>query len=121
MLRAGSYRRRKPLEPSDIIPRCRSLVPPCAVQKREKVDDFCAARSRTIPPLPWSSFPPPFSPQVTGGKYATVAGLVLDRIGHLPKPGEFVEHAGWLLEVVDLDRTRIDTLLVQRAPVSPDE
>jgi len=60
-------------------------------------------------------------PQVTGGKYATVAGLVLDRIGHLPKQGESVEHAGWLLEVIDLDRTRIDTLLVQRAPASPDE
>ena len=25
------------------------------------MDDFCAARSRTIPPLPWSNFPPPFS------------------------------------------------------------
>lgn len=25
------------------------------------MDDFYAARSRTIPPLPWSSFPPPFS------------------------------------------------------------
>ncbi|MBN7759348.1 hypothetical protein JYP46_21210 [Nitratireductor aquimarinus] len=25
------------------------------------MDDFSAARSRTIPPLPWSSFPPPFS------------------------------------------------------------
>jgi putative hemolysin len=60
-------------------------------------------------------------PQATDGKYATVAGLVLDRIGHLPKPGESVEHAGWLLEVIDLDRTRIDTLLVQRAPASPDE
>ena len=59
--RAGSCLRRKPREPSDIIPRCRSLFPPCATQKREKVDDFYAARSRTIPPLPWSSFPPPFS------------------------------------------------------------
>src|SRR5690606_16125663 len=61
MPRAGSCPRRKPREPSDIIPRCRSLIPPCATQKREKVDDFYAARSRTIPPLPWSSFPPPFS------------------------------------------------------------
>src|SRR5690606_15422680 len=61
MPRAGSCPRRTPREPSDISPRCRSLVPPCATQKREKVDDFYAARSRTIPPLPWSSFPPPFS------------------------------------------------------------
>lgn len=45
-------------------------------------------------------------PQATDGRYATVAGLVLDRIGHLPKQRESVEHAGWTLEVVDLDRTR---------------
>src|SRR5690606_3575008 len=45
----------------------RSLIPPCATQKREKVDDFYAARSRTIPPLPWSSFPPPFSLAAQGG------------------------------------------------------
>ncbi|MFX6258764.1 strawberry notch C-terminal domain-containing protein, partial [Acinetobacter baumannii] len=31
-----------------------------------KVDDFYAARSRTIPPLPWSNIAPPFSAEVTG-------------------------------------------------------
>ena len=25
------------------------------------MDDFYAARSRTIPPLPWTNFAPPFS------------------------------------------------------------
>jgi hypothetical protein len=25
------------------------------------VDDFCAARSGTIPPLPWTNFAPPLS------------------------------------------------------------
>ncbi|WP_207212476.1 hypothetical protein, partial [Sphingobium cupriresistens] len=30
-------------------------------QKGFKVDDFYAARSRTIPPLPWSNIAPPFS------------------------------------------------------------
>src|SRR5690606_41676534 len=48
------------LEPSDIIPGCRSLVLPCGAHKGEKVDDFYTARSETIPPLPWSNFPPPF-------------------------------------------------------------
>src|SRR5690606_12815499 len=31
------------------------------IAKREKVDDFYAARSSTSPPLPWSNFAPPFS------------------------------------------------------------
>ena len=30
-------------------------------KRRAKVDDFYAARSRLIPPLPWSTFAPPFS------------------------------------------------------------
>src|SRR5690606_15804697 len=38
--RVGSCPCRKPREPSDIIPRCRSLVPPCATQKREKWTTF---------------------------------------------------------------------------------
>src|SRR5690606_13563395 len=33
-----------------------------SIAKREKVDDFYAARSSTSPPLPWSNFAPPFSP-----------------------------------------------------------
>ena len=58
-------------------------------------------------------------PQETYGKYATVAGLVLDRLGHLPEPAETVEYAGWLLEVVDIDGTRIDTILVQNSEGRP--
>ena len=36
-------------------------------QKGFKVDDFYAARSRTIPPLPWSNIAPPFSPSASYG------------------------------------------------------
>ncbi|WP_306751114.1 hypothetical protein [Paracoccus actinidiae] len=32
-----------------------------AAAEREKVDDFYAARSSSMPPLPWTSFSPPFS------------------------------------------------------------
>lgn len=38
------------------------LCVPGRVRQRHEVAGFYAARSRTIPPLPWSSFPPPFSP-----------------------------------------------------------
>jgi hypothetical protein len=37
------------------------ILPPSLSPEREKVDDFYAARSRIIPPLPWSTFAPPFS------------------------------------------------------------
>ena len=47
--------------------------------------------------------------------FETVAGLVLDRLRHLPKTGESVEINGWRFEVVDLDGRRIDKVLAARA------
>ncbi len=41
------------------------------------------------------------------GDYETLAGFVLDRLGHLPEVGEVVSHEGWELEVVEMDRRRI--------------
>jgi putative hemolysin len=49
--------------------------------------------------------------------YETVAGLVIDTMGSLPKLGEHVEVSGWRIEVVDLDGRRIDKLLVQKKSV----
>jgi putative hemolysin len=41
------------------------------------------------------------------GAYATLAGLILDRLGHLPEEGEAVEVAGWRLEVLAVERRAI--------------
>ena len=38
------------------------ILPPSLSPERVKVDDYCAARSGLIPPLPWPTFSPPFSP-----------------------------------------------------------
>jgi len=46
--------------------------------------------------------------------YETVAGLVIEQMGSLPKLGEYVTVSGWRIEVVDLDGRRIDKLLVQK-------
>jgi putative hemolysin len=52
----------------------------------------------------------------SGKSYTTVAGLVLDRLGHVPKAGEKVAVGAFTLEVVDMDGRRIDKLLISRAP-----
>lgn len=52
--------------------------------------------------------------------FATVAGLVVNRLGELPKTGQSVTLGLWRIEVVDLDGRRIDKLLVQRA-TAPDK
>jgi putative hemolysin len=52
--------------------------------------------------------------------FNTLAGLILARIGHLPKVGEVVEWSGFRFEVVDLDGHRIDRVLVM-PPSKPQE
>ncbi|MDG1875937.1 MAG: hemolysin family protein [Acidimicrobiales bacterium] len=44
------------------------------------------------------------------GEYETLAGLMLDRLGHIPVPGEMVTVDDWRLEVVAMDRLRVATV-----------
>jgi putative hemolysin len=49
------------------------------------------------------------------GDYATVAGLVLDRLGHLPQaPGEAVDVNGWRLEAAGIDSRAITSVRLRR-------
>jgi CBS domain containing-hemolysin-like protein len=48
------------------------------------------------------------------GPYETIAGFLLDRLGHIPMAGERVLHDGWLLEVLAMDRRRIAAVRVSR-------
>jgi putative hemolysin len=44
-------------------------------------------------------------------EYRTVGGLVFTLLGHVPTPGEHVEHDGWRIEVMDMDGNRVDKVL----------
>lgn len=46
-------------------------------------------------------------------EYTTVAGLILEELGHLPKAGEQIEWDDFLFEVVDMDGPRIDKIIVK--------
>jgi putative hemolysin len=51
--------------------------------------------------------------------FTTLAGLLLALARRIPQPGDAVEHDGWRLEVVDMDRRRIDKVLAMKiAPVA---
>jgi CBS domain containing-hemolysin-like protein len=43
--------------------------------------------------------------------FRTIAGFVLQQLGHLPEIGEHFDYEGWRFEVVDLDGRRIDKVL----------
>jgi len=49
-----------------------------------------------------------------GRGFSTLAGLILDRLGHIPSIGDSAEWDGLHLEVVDMDGQRIDRVLVTR-------
>jgi putative hemolysin len=65
------------------------------------------------------SFPvhdlPDLGVELPEGPYVTVAGLVLDRLGHLPSPGESVLVDGWSLEVLEVAHNAIQRLRLRRA------
>lgn len=52
------------------------------------------------------------------GSFTTVAGFVLDALGHVPQNAERIERGGLAIEVVDMDGRRIDKLLVERLPAA---
>lgn len=48
-------------------------------------------------------------------EYQTLAGYVTKHLGHLPKEGETFQAQGYLWEVLDMDRHRVDKVLVTPA------
>ena len=61
--------------------------------------------------------------QLPEGDYETLAGLLLDRLGRIPRARERVELPGFLLTVVSADRRRVKQvrLTPQAAPVREEE
>ena len=51
-----------------------------------------------------------------GGRYQTLAGLVLWDLGRMPQVGDAFVKGNLRFEVVDLDHRRIDKVLIQMAP-----
>ncbi len=49
------------------------------------------------------------------GEYSTVAGLVLDRLGYIPKAGERLTVDGWSIEVLAMDGRAIHRLRLKPA------
>lgn len=53
--------------------------------------------------------------------YLTLAGMIIEKLGHIPSAGESVTLHGWCFEVVDLDGRRIDKVLARRpGPARPE-
>lgn len=55
-------------------------------------------------------------PHEETAEFKTAGGFVMTFFGRIPKAGDHFDHGGWTFEVVDMDRHRIDKLLVTRLP-----
>lgn len=56
-------------------------------------------------------------PDEASGVYHTLAGFVLTEFGHIPGAGEHFEWQHYRFEVMDMDRQRIDRLLVTKLDI----
>ena len=57
-------------------------------------------------------------PQEAAADYQTLGGLVMTQFGRIPATGDHFDWDGWRFEVVDMDRHRVDKVLVSRVPPS---
>lgn len=55
-------------------------------------------------------------PQEDGGNYHTLAGFVMMQLGRVPATSDKFEWSDWRIEVIDMDRNRVDKLLVTPLP-----
>jgi putative hemolysin len=56
-------------------------------------------------------------PHEDDADYQTLGGFVITQFGRIPAAGDYFDHAGWRFEVVDMDRHRVDKVLVGKTPV----
>jgi CBS domain containing-hemolysin-like protein len=55
------------------------------------------------------------------GPYETLAGFLMARLGHIPVAGEVVEESGWEFTVVEVDRRRVEQVLVVGPEIQDEE
>lgn len=52
--------------------------------------------------------------ETNGYEYTTVAGLIIDEVGHIPDIGACIEWHDFSFEIVDMDGPRIDKIIVKQ-------
>jgi putative hemolysin len=55
-------------------------------------------------------------PQEAEADYQTLGGLVMTQFGRIPAVSDRFDWAGWRFEVVDMDRHRVDKVMISRVP-----
>jgi putative hemolysin len=51
-------------------------------------------------------------------EFQTLGGLMVTQLGRIPSAGDYFDWNGWRFEVVDMDRLRVDKVLIGHTPAS---
>ncbi len=57
-------------------------------------------------------------PHEDEAEFQTLGGFVMTQFGRIPAAGDHFDWAGWRFEVIDMDRRRVDKVLVGKTPPS---
>ncbi len=60
-----------------------------------------------------------FEAELAADDFTTVAGLVINQLGHLPSPGESLDFGGLHFEVIEADQRRVSRVRIQRLLPEP--
>lgn len=60
-------------------------------------------------------------PHESDAEFQTLGGFVVTQLGRIPSAGDSFEAVGWRFEVLDMDRRRVDKVLVSKIPAEPAE
>ena len=55
-------------------------------------------------------------PHEDEAEFQTLGGFVVTQFGRIPTAGDHFDWAGWRFEIVDMDRRRVDKVLVSKTP-----
>ena len=54
--------------------------------------------------------------------YTTLAGFILYKLSEIPKVGHYFDTEGYRIEIIDMDKSKIDKVLIKRiAPIEEEE
>lgn len=51
--------------------------------------------------------------------FQTLGGFVMTHFGRIPAAGDYFDWAGWRFEVMDMDKRRVDKVLIGKTPAAP--
>lgn len=57
-------------------------------------------------------------PGENSAEFQTLGGFIVTQLGRIPTAGDYFDWNGWRFEVMDMDRQRVDKVLLARVPAS---